>query len=124
MQKYQQLTTRVMSWKEIEEKYIDLIAYGWELENMLGLVKSIQQEAFAERIYGFVSMMSYETLIVSIYNPIDLHRETLHVSFDSKRKRWHFEYHPKHHLPIEMERYYGEEIGMLKFRQFIDWLKW
>ena len=88
---------------------------------MLLLVKFIQNNHMDQRLFAYTSM---HKLVVTIYNPPEWNRESLHIEFNTNSKRWHFEYRPKPFEAIEMERYCPEEEGINKFCKYIEWLKW
>ena len=119
--KYKPKTVQIRPWEEIEKSYIDLVSHGFDFDSILGLIKFIRNNSFEDRLFGYTSL---EKLIITIYNPAEWHRESLHVGFDRHTKRWQFEYYSKPGEPIGFERYYSEEIGLEKFSQFIEWIKW
>jgi hypothetical protein len=113
-----------MSWEEISELCSLRISHGCHVQPLLDLVEFIIEKEYSKRLSGFISMVSFDTLIVSIYSPIERHQETLHITFEPQKDRWHFEYHPQRDKPVEMERHYDKDLGITKFCQFIEWLKW
>ena len=121
LQKYRPQNAIIVPWNKIEEHYDDLISYGWRGEPILSLVKFIQTENLDKRLFAYTSM---DMLIITIYNPAEWNREALHIEFNNYSRRWHFEYFPKPNEPTEMERYYPEELGITKFCQFIEMLRW
>jgi hypothetical protein len=121
VEKYKPQIVKVAQWQQIEEYYTDLISHGWELESMLSLIRFIRNNNLDKRLFAYTSL---DKLVLTIYNPAEWHRESLHIEFERNLKKWHFEYHPKPNGPIEAERYYSEEDGINKFCQYIEWLKW
>jgi len=118
IEKYKAQTAKVVTWEEIEEKYANL---GLPFRSMLLLVKFIRNNQIDKRLFAYTSM---HKLVVTIYDPPEWNRESLHIEFNPYSKIWHFEYRPKPFEPSEAERYYPEEAGINKFCKYIELLKW
>jgi len=114
-------SVKIVPWEEIEDRYKDLIAHNWLVEPMLNLVQFIINNGYDQKLYGYTSL---DRLVITIYDPAESHRESLHIQFNQHTRQWHFEYHSKPYERVEKERYYTEEQGIEKFCQFIEWLKW
>jgi hypothetical protein len=114
-------TATIVPWDKIEEKYKSFISNGWELENMLSLIRFIRCNEYHKRLFAYTSM---DKLIVTIYNPAEFHREELHIELVPQLKQWHFEYFPKPDSPSEAKNNYPEDEGINKFCSYIDHLKW
>ncbi len=110
-----------VSWELIERHYTDLIANGWLLEPMLSLIKFIKNNDLDKILFPYTSL---DTLVVTIYNPAEWHRESIHIQFKQQSETWHFEYFSRPGEPGKVERYYNSEDGISKFSQYIDYLKW
>lgn len=77
------------SWTDIKEFYDDLIQRGWSMKPMLQLVQQIQESELSKRLFANTSLT---TLIISIYNPIQIDKEALHIEYDSTTDAFHFIY--------------------------------
>ena len=109
------------SWEEIEAVYLDLLKHGWKHEKMVELVRHIKSAPYSNRIFGITSL---DKLILSIYNPIEMFKESLHISFDTHKMKWDFKYHSIPFKKPEFERVYPEEKGIEKLDSFIDMIRW
>ena len=115
---YQPTAFKAHDWQRIADFYKNLIGG----EPMQKLVQYIREEtSLSERLFACTSM---HKLVLSIYNPIEWNRETLHINFDSLDRKWYFEYNPKPFRPTELNKVYPEELGLQKFQKFIQILKW
>jgi hypothetical protein len=119
--KYKPAYAKVVPWEEIAERYAELISLGIDLEPMLALVKHIMESGLGQRLFAFVAMRE---LVISIYDPIDIGKEVLHIEYNDYSSKWYFEFRPKPYSPFEALRYYPKELGIKKFDQYIKMLKW
>ena len=110
------------SWSEIESFYIDLITKSWPLQDILPLIEYIKTtDDLSKKLFACTSV---DKLIISIYNPIELNREALHIWFDKDKKLWNFEYHAYPFQPVEHERNYPGDVLIDQFQHYINLLKW
>lgn len=109
------------SWQDIEDFYVDLTNQGWKHERFVELIQHIRATKLADRLFACTSMYK---LLVSIYNPIELQRETLHLTFDIHEQLWHFCYYAVPMREAEFQRRYSAELGVEKFEQFISMIRW
>jgi alpha-N-acetylglucosamine transferase len=121
LQKYKPSSVKIVPWEQIELFYIDLISHGWDLENMLSLVKYIQNNDLDKRLFAYTSL---DKLFITIYNPGVWCKEALRIEFIPYSRKWHFEYFPEPYKPVEAERFYSEEEGIAKFCKYLKMLKW
>jgi len=120
--KYKQIDAKAMSWDEIELFYNDLISHGWPLQGIIPLIQYIKNSNnLSPKLFGCTS---FDKLIISIYNPVELDREALHIHYDREKKLWNFKYYPYPYNDVEHERNYSEEFLVERFRNYIDMLKW
>lgn len=110
------------SWEELSTYFSNLNDHGWGQEPMVDLINHIRNSNYASRIHGSVNMLS--DLLVSIHNPMEINTETLRIQFDSRKGRWQFTYHSKPDEKVGFERKYDAELGIEKFDQFMEWIKW
>src|SRR4051812_27848456 len=122
LQKFKPIEQKIIPWEDIEKYYQNLISHGWMLENMVSLIQFIRNNNYDKRLFGYI--VSLEKLVITIYNPAELHRESLYIEFNRQNRRWHFEYFAKPYEREEAERYCDEEDGIKKFLQYIKWLNW
>lgn len=121
MKSYTPQLTKYVSWEEIEDSYIDLISFGWQIKPMHDLVKHIRNSDHKNRLFAFTSM---HKLIVSIYKQIDHNSEALHIEFDQHTRKWSFQYRSKPYDQNVFKRTYNEELGIEKFEQFLEYVNW
>ena len=112
---------RAKSWDEIEAVYLDLLQQGWKHDRMLELVKHIKNSHYSNSIFGTTSL---DTLILSVYDPIEPGKETLHITFDRINNIWNFRYHAVPFKGVEFERTYPESKGIEKLDYFIKIIRW
>ena len=121
MKQYKPQLTKSNSWEEIENWYQELIEHGIKFEPMLELIKHIRDSDLQKRIYAYTSV---HKLVVGIYGEIEWNREALHIEFDTETRKWFFTYQSKPSEPIKFKKIYNEELGITKFNQFINLIKW
>jgi hypothetical protein len=119
--KYKPHTVNAQSWQDIERNYVDLNNHGWQLDPLLQLVRHVIATRLSDRLFAFTSL---DTLVVSIYDPIERDREALHIKFENQSQKWSFKYYPRPNDPVEFERTYIADEGMEKFDNFIKTIKW
>jgi hypothetical protein len=121
MRKYKEQTAKTRPWSEIEGHYTHLISRGWELDPMRQLVQHIIRTELSNRLFAYTSM---DKLVIGIYDPMEWNREALHIEYDGTERLWSFKFLAKPNAPVEFERTYGTEEGMIKFDNFVKMLKW
>ena len=109
------------SWEEIAGVYSDLIKNGWKLEKMHELVLHIKSSPYSNRLFGTTSL---DKLILSIYNPIDPFKESLHISLDRNENLWSFQYFAIPFKEPEFKRTYDADKGIEKLDSFIKMIGW
>ncbi len=120
--KYKSLESNTKSWEEIEHFYNDLISQGWPLEDIIPLIQYIKNHgSLNQKLFACTSL---DKLIVSVYNPIQLNREALHIYYEKGEKLWNFRYYSSPYREAEHERNYPGELLVEKFENYIGMLKW
>ncbi|MEZ2335499.1 hypothetical protein AB6735_07675 [Mucilaginibacter sp. RCC_168] len=119
--KFHPSQTRAVLWNKIEERYADFVNHGFVLQPILSLVQFIRENGFNKRLHAFTSM---HKLVISIYDPLEWDRETLHIELDIPSKKVHFVYCPKPFEPSEAVRSYPEEDIIPRFSRYMSHLKW
>ena len=120
--KYKPFQTNAISWEDIEHFYNDLISKGWPLEAIIPLVQYIMNDNNLNQ--KLFPMTSLDKLIISIYNPIEWQRETLHIHYEKEKNLWNFKYYPYPYQKVEHERNYSGELLVEKFQNYINMLGW
>lgn len=120
--KYKALEINAKSWEDIELSYNDLIARNWPVQAIIPLIQHIKNTDFLRR--KLFACTSLDKLIISIYNPIELTREAIHIKYHKDKKLWTFKYHPHPYQEVEHERDYPGELLVEKFLSYVDTLKW
>ena len=108
-------------WNEIQEWYMELTETNAGFEPILNLVKHINESEFQNIIYAYTSV---HKLVIGIYDLIEWNSEALHIEYDLASEQWFFKYHPKPFEPVEFERKYPKDLGMVKFNNIINYLNW
>lgn len=120
--KYKPSIAQAIPWNELENFYNDLISTGWLLPNIVQLIQVINNnEALRNKLYACTSL---DTLIISIYNPIELWREAIYIQYNKESRLWNFKYYPYPYRESEHERNYPSELLIEKFNNYIDLLRW
>jgi len=114
-------TVQPRSWDHIEQYYIRLNEGGIKQDNFLELIRYIRSSGISIRLFACTSL---DKLVISIYNPIEWERETLHIEFDRSSQKWHFKYYPKPFEKVEFERTYPADKGIEKLDAFIKLMRW
>jgi hypothetical protein len=119
IRKYNPWNAKSQSWDFIENRYIT----DWSGKHiqLLELVRHIKTSDLANRLFGSTSM---DKLVVSIFDPLDYRKESLHITFDLCSDKWHFEYHAMPFQDPEFVRTYAADKGFEKFDNFIKMIKW
>jgi hypothetical protein len=120
IRKYKPQYAKVRSWDEMEEHFTKWFS-GVHQDNIGNLIRHIKSSGLSDRLFGYTSM---NKLVISIYNPIEWNRESLHVEFDHINQKWHFKYHPKPDAPEEFVKTYDVNMGIEKFDNFIKLMGW
>ncbi len=118
--KYHPYNVKINDWSNIEDQFNTWFGQHYQ-SNMAELVRHIINTKLSERLFG---ASSWDKLIISIYNPIEWNRESLHVNFDTEKDEWHFVYYATPFLQPEFVRTYPFEKGIEKFDQFIKMINW
>jgi hypothetical protein len=118
LQKNNSWTAKAQTWDSIENRYTDR---GDKHTRLVELIRHIKDSGLSQRLFGFTSM---DKLVVSIYDPLNYTKESLHITFDSVNRKWHFEYYAQPFADPEFVRIYDEEKGIEKFDNFIKMIKW
>lgn len=117
---YTPQTTKPHSWKEIEEHFTKWFG-GVYADNIAKLVKHIISSKLSERLFAFTSM---DKLVVANYEPIEMNKDTLHITFHSDEQKWTFEYFASPLKKAEFVRIYPTDKGIEKFENFIKMIGW
>lgn len=118
--KYRPKNCKAQPWNEIESHF-DTGLGEQHKTNIAELVRHIKSVGFADRLFGIISL---NRLVVSIYDPIEWDRETLHIAFDAYKSEWHFVYFAMPFRSPEFTRTYPPEKGIRKFDNFIKMIGW
>ena len=116
---YQFHTNKPRPWEEIENHY--RIVWDGQLYKMLELVQHIRSSGLAARLYACTSM---HALIVTTNNPMDFHKDALHVNYDLNTNHFRFEYFSMPFQDAEFNRIYPSHLGIEKFDNFIKMIRW
>jgi len=109
-------------WEDIRSFYSDLIVKGWPLDDIIPVISYMADDSkLSERIFAYTSL---DKLVLSIYYPIEPHRESLHIQFDKSNQLWEFKYYPAPYQPVEHERAYPGNLLLEKFKNYISRLNW
>jgi hypothetical protein len=109
------------SWDDIENKYLNSVQYGRHHYKMVELIRHIKSAGYSNRIYGTTSL---DTLLLSIYSPMDRFKETLHISFNRANNKWCFTYHEQPFRQPEFVREYDEDKIIEKLDYFVKMVRW
>lgn len=88
---------------------------------MLSLIQHIRTSNLADRLFAIISL---DKLVISIYNPLEMDRESLHVKFDVSLEKWNFTYYSIPFKEPEFIRTYERNAGLQKFDSFIKMKNW
>ena len=116
---YQFASFKPHKWEDIENFFRTL--WGGKHSNMLKLVKHIRASGLAGRLYAVTSL---DSLIITIYDAMDRHKEALHIKYDLNSNEWHFKYFAKPFQDPEFVRTYPSDKGIEKFDKFIQMVRW
>ncbi len=119
--KYNPQYAESRDWNEIQEWYMELTESNAGFKPIFNLVKHINESDLRSRIYAFTSV---HKLIVGVYELIEWNSEALHIEYNLTNEKWFFKYHPKPFEPVEFERKYDKDLGILKFENIINYLNW
>ena len=121
-EKYKPQIVGIVPWEKIEDHYRNLIEHhNWPLHGMLSLVNSIRNSLLEKTLYGYIS---HDELLITIYNPAEWNRETLHIRLDPVSLLWHFHYQPKPYQPPERKKLVSHDGGIAQFNEYVKALKW
>jgi hypothetical protein len=112
---------RPRPWDDIESHYADLNRHGWKHERFIELIRHIKNSKFSERVFATTRL---DDLLISVYEDIELQKETLHISFDRNKSEWHFDYYAVPFKAPEFSRIYSEDKGIEKLDSFIEMIGW
>lgn len=99
----------------------DIESFFQDEPEMLSLIRHIRTTHLADRLYGIVSL---DKLIISIYDPLEMDKEALHVRFDGHSGMWSFTYYAVPFKEPEFVRSYERSAGIDKFDSFIKMINW
>jgi len=116
MRKYNPSYIKSRDWNEIRDFYKEL-----KISPMVDLVNHIMTNGLTKRLYATTSLYF---LLISVYEEIELNREILKIEFSREENKWFFRYYSKPLQEAEFEREYDKDLGIEKFDQFIDFIKW
>ncbi|MFL5789448.1 MAG: hypothetical protein ACJ748_15415 [Flavisolibacter sp.] len=105
------------NWDYIENDFTKPEYYS----NILRLIKFIKSSGLSNRVYGVKSL---DKLILSKYNPIDVHKEALHINFDPITNKWHFQHYSAPLNDPDFDHKYELHKGIEKFQEFVKMIKW
>lgn len=117
--KYTPCEVKAQTWEFIENRFI--VDWGDEHARMLELVRHIRATELSKRLFGSTSM---DKLVISIYDPMDYWKESLHITFDLHSNQWLFRYFALPFGDPEFIRTYDAEKGIEKFDNFLVMLNW
>ena len=84
--KYHPWNAKAQSWEFIENRFEE----DWpDHTSMLKLIQHIRNSELEDKLFGSTSM---DKLVVSIYDPVDYRKESLHITFNLFKSEWKFEY--------------------------------
>jgi hypothetical protein len=90
--KYQPSLVETKSWNEIEQFYADLISNGLPLDNIIPMIQFIKaDDRLPHKVFACTSL---DKLIISVYNPIELWREAVHIQYNREKESRDFKYYP------------------------------
>ena len=116
--KYQPWNSKAQTWEYIENRFTE----DWpDHTSMLELIQHTRNSELKNRLFGSTSM---DKLVVSIYDPIDYRKESLHITFNLFNSKWKFEYIAMPFDKPEFIRTYDKQLGIEKLENFIKMIKW
>jgi hypothetical protein len=113
--------TNVHSWDEIIGFYTDRIHEGDDQMPMLEFVLYLKDDSITDRLFAFTDSLR---LIISVHNPIEPFRDSLHLEFNSDTDAFLFIYYNK---LLEVKPYVAEykaEKLRDKFNGLIKTARW
>jgi hypothetical protein len=117
---YSPLLIKARPWGELQV-YFDEQLDGQNSGAMAMLIKHIISSGLNKRVFGISSL---DRIVISIYDPIQFDRESLHIAFDTVTQTWCFKYFSMPFKEAEWTRTYPKELGILKFDALIGLLRW
>ena len=116
--KYHPWNAKAQSWEFIENRFEE----DWpDHTSMLKLIQHIRNSELEDKLFGSTSM---DKLVVSIYDPVDYRKESLHITFNLFKSEWKFEYIAMPFDNPNFIRTYDEQLGIEKLEKFIKMIKW
>ncbi|MGF7040081.1 hypothetical protein [Mucilaginibacter lappiensis] len=113
-------STNVHSWNEIIGFYTDRIHEGDDQMPMLEFVLYLKENPIGERLFAFTDSLR---LIISVHNPIEPFRDTLHLEFNQATDAFLFTYYKQLDRKPFVAEYKAESI-VDKFMALIQGVGW
>jgi hypothetical protein len=111
--------TKARPWSEIEAHYLN-----WEEgKELLEVVRHLRANGTAERLFAYTSLYN---LVISLYDQIEPHRETLHIRWEPTKiaDRWELIYYARPDLDAEFIRRYPAGALQEKVDAFLRNIRW
>jgi hypothetical protein len=115
------LSATVKSWDYIIDFYKGAVKNGLNQTLMLNLVSDIASNKVSEKLFPRISLLR---LVISIYEPIEPFRESIHIEFDPIANLFKFTYYSLPFQDPTFVRLYSPKDATTKFFQFIEWINW
>lgn len=103
-------------WLDIKKFYEEL-----DILPMIDLIDHIIDRDLSGRLYATTSTYY---LIISVYEKIEIQREMLKIEYRSTDEKWNFKYFAVPNQGVEFEQEYDKSLGIDRFDQFIEFIKW
>lgn len=117
--RYQYSSFKSQPWEDIELFFCTF--FDPPKYKMVDLVQHIRTSDLDKRLFASKSL---DSLIISVYDDIDRHKDALNIKYDLGTNLWHFEYYAKPFLNAEFVRIYPGDKGIAKFDNFIKLIGW
>jgi hypothetical protein len=117
--RYQYSSFKSQPWEDIELFFRTF--FDPPRDKMVELVQHIRASGLDKRLFAGTSL---DSLIISIYNDIDRHKDALNIKYDLGANLWRFEYFAKPFQNAEFVRIYPGDKGITKFDNFIKLIGW
>ena len=108
------MTIPAKPWNYLESSFNDN-------PEMSGLIQHIIASKLTNRLYAIISL---DRLVISVNNPVEMDRESLHVKFDKHAEKWNFTYYSIPYKEPEFVRTYERSAGVEKFNSFLKMINW
>ena len=117
---YTPLLSKAHSWDDLLKFFTTLFDGQYE-DSIAALILHIKASGLDKRLYGLSSL---DRLIVSNDALIQVGRETIFITFDRENQTWQLKYSAMPFNNPEWVRTYSKNLGIKKFDQLIELLKW